>query len=96
MVATRRKCAGIQHAPAGRAANGLAALAVVALLLLAAPVARADVHDPRSSGHPLRIIAYVLHPVGVVLDTLIFRPAHWVVHYEPFTTLFGHDPDDEY
>lgn len=71
-------------------------LAMVALLLCAAPSARADEHDPQSSGHPLRIIAYVLHPVGVVIDTLIFRPAHWVVHHEPFTTLFGHDQDDEY
>ena len=24
------------------------------------------------------MIAYVLHPVGVALDVLIFRPAHWV------------------
>ncbi len=96
MVATFRNSADIHHAPAGRAGKAAAALAVVALLLLAAPVARADDHDSRLSGHPLRIVAYVLHPVGVVIDTLIFRPAHWVAHFEPFTTLFGHDHDDEY
>lgn len=72
------------------------ALGVWALVLGAAPAAQADEHDPRSSGHPLRIIAYVLHPVGVIVDTVIFRPAHWVVHFEPFTTLFGHDHEDEY
>jgi hypothetical protein len=71
-------------------------LAVVAVLALGAPQARADDHDPQSSGHPLRIVAYVLHPVGVVIDTLIFRPAHGVVHHEPFSTLFGHDLDDKY
>lgn len=61
----------------------------LALMLAAAP-ARADEHDPQRSGHPLRILAYAAHPVGVIVDTLIFRPAHWVVHHEPFRTLFGH------
>jgi hypothetical protein len=37
------------------------------------------------------MLAYALHPIGVVLDTLIFRPAHWAVHHEPLTTLFGHE-----
>jgi hypothetical protein len=61
----------------------------LALALTAAP-ARADEHDPQRAGHPLRILAYAVHPVGVIVDTLIFRPAHWVVHREPFRTLFGH------
>ena len=59
-------------------------------LLVAAGPARADEHDPQRSGHPLRIVAYALHPVGVIVDTLIFRPAHWLVHHEPLRTLFGH------
>ena len=64
-----------------------------ALLLVAAP-SLADSYDQRASGHPLRIIAYALHPVGVVVDTLIFRPAHWVVHRADWLeTLFGHDHD---
>lgn len=66
-----------------------AAMLAAAVAVSAAP-ARADEHDPQESGHPLRIVAYVLHPVGVIVDTLIFRPAHWVVHHEPFKTLFGH------
>jgi hypothetical protein len=53
--------------------------------------ARADDHDSRRTAHPVRIAAYVLHPVGVVLDWLIVRPAHWVVEREPFRTLFGHE-----
>lgn len=56
-----------------------------------AGTASADEHDPQESGHPLRVIAYVLHPLGVIVDTLVFRPAHWVVHHEPFQTLFGHE-----
>jgi hypothetical protein len=39
----------------------------------------------------VRIAAYVLHPIGVMLDFLIVRPAHWVVEREPFRTLFGHE-----
>jgi len=68
-----------------------AAMLAVATSLLAATPAFADEYDPKSSGHPLRIIAYVVHPVGVIIDTLIFRPAHWIGSFEPFKTLFGHE-----
>jgi hypothetical protein len=69
---------------------GKLSAALALALLVASTSARADEHDPQRSGHPLRIVAYALHPVGVIVDTLIFRPAHWVVHREPFRTLFGH------
>lgn len=67
--------------------------AALALGLAAATpaAARADTHDPERAGHPVRVAAYVLHPIGVLLDYLIVRPAHWVVEREPFRTLFGHD-----
>lgn len=48
-----------------------------------------DEYDPQETGNPLRIVAYVLHPVGVVLDYLIFRPAHWLGSKEPIKTLVG-------
>jgi hypothetical protein len=48
-----------------------------------------DNYDSQSAGHPLRIAAYVLHPVGVLVDRLIFRPAWWIGSHEPFHTLFG-------
>ena len=67
-------------------AGGLA----LGMLALASPAA-AHEHDPQESGHPLRIAAYLLHPFGVLLDTVIFRPAHWVVHHEPLRTIFGAD-----
>jgi hypothetical protein len=73
--------------PARRTSLLLAAAILAATW--AAPAA-ADEYDPRRAGHPLRIIAYVLHPIGVVFDYGLFRPAHWVGHHEPFRTLFGH------
>jgi hypothetical protein len=68
-------------------------LLALALAALAPGDARADDHDPQRGGHPLRVLAYIVHPVGVALDWLIVRPAHWVVEREPFRTIFGHDPN---
>jgi hypothetical protein len=58
-------------------------------MLTASPVL-ADEYDEDSAGHPLRLIAYVLHPVGVAIDYLIMRPAHWLASQEPMKTVFGH------
>jgi hypothetical protein len=74
-----------------RTRKSLAAAALASSLLFAAAPALADDYDSEGSGHPLRIAAYLAHPVGVIIDTLIFRPAHWIVHFEPFKTLFGHE-----
>jgi hypothetical protein len=62
---------------------------VFALLAVAAPSGAADGYDSKRAGHPLRIVAYVLHPAGVILDTVIFRPAYWLGSHEPLRTLFG-------
>ena len=74
-----------------RFARGSLAIALVALFN-GAP-ARADEHDPTEAGNPVRIVAYVLHPVGVAFDYLVMRPAHWLVNREPFRTIFGHEDD---
>jgi len=69
---------------------------VVALgiaLASAAPAAHADEYEADRAGHPVRVLAYLLHPVGVILDYLVMRPAHWLGHQEPFKTLFGHEDD---
>ena len=68
----------------------LAATLCVVAMLMASP-ALADEYDEDSAGHPLRLIAYVLHPVGVAIDYLIMRPAHWLVSQEPMKTVFGHE-----
>jgi hypothetical protein len=46
-------------------------------------------YNSKEAGHPLRIAAYLLHPVGVVIDTLILRPASWLGSHEPIKTLVG-------
>lgn len=66
-------------------------LALAILLGAAASPSLADDYDEKSSGHPLRILAYVLHPVGVAIDYLVLRPAHWLGSREPLKTLFGHE-----
>jgi hypothetical protein len=48
-------------------------------------------YEPLRAGHPLRIVAYALHPVGVILDYAIFRPFYWIGSHEPLRTLFGQD-----
>ena len=72
-----------------RLAGAVASVALAASVL-AAP-ASADPYDPQRAGHPLRIVAYALHPVGVMLDVLLMRPAHWVVTRDSMARLFGHE-----
>lgn len=69
------------------------AAALLALSLGSAPSARAEEHDPDRGGHPLRVVAYALHPVGVVLDYVLVRPLHWLASHEPLRTLFGYEDD---
>ena len=74
-----------------RARRGwVAALALALALALASPVA-ADEYDRANAGHPLRMVAYVLHPIGVMIDYMLIRPAHWLVSSEPMKTIFGHE-----
>jgi len=68
-------------------ASGLA----VFLIGIAGPAAATEEYDPEYAGHPVRIAAYVLHPIGVLVDYLILRPAFWVGSQEPFATIFGRD-----
>ena len=78
----------------GRVRRVLMLVIMLPLLAAALPALGAsddDEYDPTEAGNPLRIVAYVLHPVGVVLDTLIFRPAHWLGSKEPIKTLVGKD-----
>lgn len=50
-----------------------------------------DDHDPSEAAHPLRIVAYAVHPVGVALDWIVVRPAVWVARHQPFKTIFGYE-----
>ena len=76
----------------GRRAASRVALGLVAAswIVGVASVAGAETpYDPQRAGNPVRIAAYAANPIGVILDYLIFRPAWWIGHQEPFKTLFG-------
>jgi hypothetical protein len=73
----------------------LAALLLIAATAGSAGPAAADEYDARRAGHPLRVVAYVLHPVGVALDYLLFRPAHWMGSLPVIRTVFGHEIDEQ-
>ena len=80
----------LEGPPSRRRRSWLASILVIVVLGLSSPVA-ADEYDDENAGHPLRLIAYVLHPVGVVIDYVLLRPAHWLVTREPMKTFFGHE-----
>ncbi|MBW2294327.1 MAG: hypothetical protein JRG89_19335 [Deltaproteobacteria bacterium] len=63
----------------------------ISIGLAAASPAFADRYDKRRAGFPLRIVAYVVYPIGALLDVLIMRPAHWLGSQEPFKSAVGHE-----
>ena len=49
----------------------------------------ADDYDD-SQSHPLRILAYLIHPVGYSLEWLVTRPFHELVAQPDLEPVFGH------
>ena len=75
-----------------RLRRSIAACLVSLMLLGTAVPAAADEYSPQWAAHPVRILAYAVHPIGVALDLLIVRPAHWVVtQNRGLSRLFGHE-----
>jgi hypothetical protein len=69
---------------------------LLALSLMLTPgVAGAHDYDRENSDHPLRYVAYVLHPVGIAAEYLVLRPIHWVVSQPNCDIIFGHDTADD-
>lgn len=65
-------------------------LILLLVVALQAPaLAQAAEYKPRKAGHPVRIVAYALHPVGYLLDRLIFYPAWLIAQWEPVGALVG-------
>jgi len=78
-----------------RVSVGLLAVVLVAMVLaVAAPVSAHDYQRNRSD-HPLRLVAYVLHPIGLGLEYAITRPIHHLVSLPYARFIFGHDPRNE-
>ena len=71
------------------------ASSIAASLLLLPGAALADDYDPQRAGHPVRVLAYAAHPFGVILDVLIFRPAHWIGSLPVLDEFFGHERYDD-
>jgi hypothetical protein len=63
------------HGPKSVFRIGFATL--VALVLLAGPVHAADQYDEEDS-NPLRVVSYVLYPVGTLIEYTVFRPLHFL------------------
>jgi hypothetical protein len=72
---------------------GLALL--VSVVGSAAPVrAGGDAYD-ETQDHPLRIAAYLVHPIGFAFEWVFLRPLHWVVSQPGLDRVFGHRPHGE-
>ncbi len=75
-----------------RSVSVLMILAFVCCILLCAATGYADEeYNPQEAGHPLKITAYLLFPIGTLLDYGLMRPAYWVVRQEPMRTIFGYE-----
>lgn len=48
-----------------------------------------------TQGHPLRIVAYIVHPAGFAVEWLFLRPLHYVVSRPGLDKVFGHRPHGE-
>lgn len=72
-----------------RSAYGL----LLALALMFLPVvAHAHEYAREDSDYPLRLVAYALHPVGILVEYTVLRPIHWAVSLPNADIIFGHDP----
>jgi hypothetical protein len=62
------------------------------LLLAGSARAAYDDYDDYTDSHPLRILAYVLHPVGYTIEWLALRPLHALASQPELQPIFGTDP----
>ncbi|HOE95192.1 MAG TPA: hypothetical protein PLS90_15835 [Candidatus Sumerlaeota bacterium] len=74
---------------------------LAAVVLACSPtLVSAHEYDRDDSEHPLRLVGYALHPIGIAAEYLILRPIHWVVSQRNLDIIFGHevneDPDYNY
>src|SRR6188768_72341 len=65
------------------------AVALLGSARLSYAVGGADDYDD-SQSHPLRLAAYLIHPVGYTLEWLVTRPFHELVAQPDLAPVFGH------
>lgn len=66
------------------------AMVFAACFAMTSGVASAHDYDRDDDGHPLRIAAYIVHPVGIACEYVISRPIHWLVSQPKWNVIFGH------
>lgn len=70
----------------------VAALVFVCIFGSRPVIAAPDEYDD-SQSHPLRVVAYFAHPVGLILEWAVFRPIHLLASgTEAQEYVFGHRP----
>jgi len=67
----------------------LTVVVVVGLVGMPAAGRAHDAYDD-SQSHPLRLIAYAVHPIGYAIEWLVTRPIHFVVSQKGTERIFGH------
>lgn len=70
-----------------------AAMALVGMT--SATPAVADEYDDMQA-HPLRVLAYAIHPVGFAAEWLLTRPLHKLVSQPDLEPVFGHEGHNLY
>jgi hypothetical protein len=72
------------------------AILLGSVLALQAVPARAvsapEDHYDDSIAHPLRVAAYLAHPIGFAAEWLVFRPFHYIISRPHLDRLFGYQP----
>ncbi len=75
------------------------AAAITSVVLLFSVPSSGQVHGgdefDETQTHPLRVAAYLVHPVGFALEWMLFRPLHYVVSRPGLDKVFGHRPHGE-
>jgi hypothetical protein len=71
-----------------------AAVAILASARLSFAAGADDYDDSQS--HPLRLAAYLIHPVGYTLEWLVTRPFHELVAQPDLAPVFGHTSHEYY
>jgi hypothetical protein len=69
-------------------------IAGLSTLIFAAPAPAYFDDYEDSQSNPLRVVAYILHPVGYTAEWLIARPLHALVSQPELEPIFGHTPHE--
>lgn len=70
--------------------KALALALLLGLTVVARPALAHDAYDD-SQSNPLRIVAYMVHPVGWALEWMVARPIHFLVSDPELERIFGHE-----